>query len=174
MKGHVTGTVRERSHMEPVHTTIGIQRVGELTYSRADLTDADYADSFRIDLHDASLDAETWARILLEQTATGKAAPGLWRAMGLRLGPASSTLHVQGWRVEQVEPAYATLSARTWYMSGRAVVEASPTELALSLFVRYDHVAGRIIWPPIAVLHRRAVPRMLRHALVLGQRHGRR
>jgi hypothetical protein len=131
------------------------------------MADASYADFFAIDTSGGEESAETWARLLLEQSSTGRSAPSLWRLLGLRLGPAGSAEHVQGWRIADRGDSWIRLETSSWFMTAHAVVRVGRNQVGIALFVRYDHPVASGIWPPVSVLHRRAVPVMLRQAVGL-------
>jgi hypothetical protein len=50
-------------------------------------------------------------------------------------------------------------------MTAHAVVQVEDLQVSVALFVRYDRPIAALIWPPVSVMHRRAVPVMLREAL---------
>jgi hypothetical protein len=108
---------------------------------------------------------EEWARAVLEGTATGRAAPMLWRFLGLRLGPRPSPDHVQGWKIAARGDDWIRLETSSWYMTGHAVVRTADGVLSLSLILRFDHPIARVIWPPVSIGHGRAVPAMLHQAV---------
>lgn len=129
--------------------------------------DASYADFFAIDTSGGEESAKTWARLLLEQSPTGRSGPSLWRLLGLRLGPTGSADHVQGWRIADHGESWIRLETRSWFMTCHAVVRVDRNQIGIGLFIRYDHPVASVIWPPVSVLHRRAVPMMLRQAVGL-------
>ena len=49
-------------------------------------------------------------------------------------------------------------------MTAHAVVEVDDGQLAVALFLRYDRPIGALVWPTVSVMHRRAVPAILRQA----------
>src|SRR4051812_10611364 len=108
---------------------------------------------------------EQWARLTLEGTPTGRSAPTLWRLLGLRLGPMPSPDHVQGWKIADRGDGWIRVETSSWYMTGHAVVRATDDDVSLALFLRFDRLVARVIWPPVAILHRRGAPVMVHQAV---------
>jgi hypothetical protein len=145
---------------------VGWEHIPAAVRDASGITAPSYADRFRIGVGERrEASAEAWARIILEGTPTGQSAPRLWRLLGLRLGPTGSPDHVQGWEIAHREGHWVRLATASWAMSARAVVWLDDAEVSLALFVRVDRLPAAVIWPPVAVLHRRAVPVMLRQAV---------
>jgi hypothetical protein len=101
---------------------------------------------------------EGWARAALEETPTGRSAPSLWRLLGLRLGPRRSPDHVQGWKIADRRDNWIRLEAASWFMTAHAVVHVETGQVSVALFLRYDRPIAALVWPPVAIMHRRAVP----------------
>jgi hypothetical protein len=147
---------------------VGLTDVPSEIRGIAALAGADYADCFTATTswpRDRS--AEGWARVALEETPTGRAAPVLWRLLGLRLGPTPSPDYVQGWRVSDRGDDWIRIETGSWLMTAHAVVQADAQHVSLALFVRYERPIAALVWPPVSVLHRRAVPAILRQAVDL-------
>jgi hypothetical protein len=155
-----------RASGSEVVTVVGWEKIPAAIRHASAMPDPSYVDLFRVSVAeqpDAS--AEGWARAILEDTPTGRSAPRLWRLLGLRLGPPESPDHVQGWEIVHRDRRWIRLAAASWCMNARAVVWIEDGELSLAVFVRFDRPEAAIIWPPVAVVHRRAVPVMLRQAV---------
>src|SRR5215216_5860176 len=149
-----------------VVTAVGLSNVPEAIRSADTLARSDYVDCFTATAAGATdKSAEEWARALLEDTPTGRSAPSLWRLLGLRLGPTPSTDYVQGWQIAARADDWIRVEATSWCMTAHAVVRVDDGQLAVALFVRYDRRIADVIWRPVSVMHRRAVPIMLRQAL---------
>jgi hypothetical protein len=149
-----------------VTTAVGVGNVPEPIRRLEPLADPDYADVFTAPTSGAAdRSGEAWARAVLEQTPVGRSAPRLWRVLGLRLGPRPSPHHVQGWRIADRGDGWIRLEASSWFMTAHAVVLVDDGRLSLALFLRYERAIAAWIWPPVSVVHRRAVPVMLRQAL---------
>ena len=156
---------RTRDNNEVV-TAVGLSKVAKAIRRADTLARPDYVDCVTATAVGAiDKSAEEWARALLEDTPTGRSAPSLWRLLGLRLGPTRSTDYVQGWKIADRADDWIRIEATSWCMTAHAVVRVDDRQLSLALFVRYDRRIAALIWPPVSVMHRRAVPVMLRQAL---------
>jgi hypothetical protein len=130
------------------------------------LANPDYVDVFTIASREAKDNSpEEWARAALENTPTGRSAPLLWRSIGLRLGPRPSSQHVQGWTITGRAEDWIRMEAASWFMTANAVVKIDDGAVSAALFIRYDRPIAAVIWPPVSVMHRRAMPTLLRQAL---------
>lgn len=128
----------------------------------------DYSDFFEATV--ATTDGRTpeqWARAVFE----GAPPPVRWflvvgfrYGLGLRLGPRSSREHVLGWAIIDTESNSLTLESRSWLLTSRLVFQTESSRVTQSTFVRYDERIAAIVWPPVSILHRQIVPRLLRHA----------
>ncbi len=156
----------EREEDDNVMGVVGLTNVPEAIRCRDPLVDPDYVDLFTATTSEATTrSAEEWARVALEETPTGRSAPLVWRRLGLRLGPTSSPDHVQGWRIAARGDDWIRLETASWFMTAHAVIQVDDGHVSMALFLRYDQPIGAVIWPPVSVMHRRAVPVMLRQAL---------
>jgi hypothetical protein len=128
----------------------------------------DYTDSFEASVAAADhRTAEQWARAVFE----GAPRPVRWflvtgfrYGLGLRFALRPPSEHVLGWAIIDRKPDSLTLESRSWFLTSRLVFEADAARVTQSTFVRYDKRIAAIIWPPVAILHRQIVPRLLRHA----------
>jgi hypothetical protein len=102
---------------------------------------------------------------VLEDTPLGRSAPSVWRQLGLRLGPPQSPDYVQGWKIAARGDNWIRLETTSSLMTAHAVVHVDERHVALALFVRYDQPLAASVWPPVSIMHRRAVPAMLRQAI---------
>jgi hypothetical protein len=150
---------------EVVVTAVGVRNVPDVIRRLDTLAAPDYADVFTaVTSRARDRSAEAWARAVLEETPIGRSAPALWRLLGLRLGPPSST-HVQGWRIADRGDDWIRIEATSWFMTAHAVIHVEDGQVSVALFLRYDQPIAGVIWPPVSVMHRRGVPVMLRQAL---------
>ncbi len=127
----------------------------------------DYTDSFGASAASDDRTPEQWARAVFED------APRLVRwflltgfryGLGLRLAPRRSPEHVLGWAIIGRERDSLTLESRSWFLTSRLVFRTEVSRVTQSTFVRYDKRIAAVIWPPVSILHRQIVPRLLRHA----------
>jgi hypothetical protein len=151
---------------DTVMTVVGLSDIPATIRSHDTLASPDYVDVFTAPASGATeRSSEEWARALLEETPTGRAAPALWRSLGLRLGPTASAEHVQGWKIAARGDDWIRLETVSWFMTAHRIVHIDDRQLSLALFIRYDHPIASLVWMPVSALHRRAVPVMLRQAL---------
>ena len=147
-------------------TVVGLGNVPEGIRSLGAMDSPDYVDLSTVTTVGASdKSPEEWARAVLEETPTGRSAPFLWRALGLRLGPPNSPGYVQGWKIADRGDDWVRIEVASSFMTGHAVVQVDDRQLSLALFVRYDQPIAAFVWPPVSVMHRRAMPALLRQAL---------
>lgn len=149
-----------------VSAVIGLRDVPEGIGRVNTLANPDYVDVFTIASREAKDHSpEEWARAALENTPTGRSAPLLWQSIGLRLGPRPSSQHVQGWTITGRDQDWIRLETSSWFMTANAIVKIDDDQVSAALFVRYDRPIAAVIWPPVSVMHRRAMPTLLRQAL---------
>jgi len=157
--------VTPASHDGAVSTVVGLHNVPAAIRAIDTLVHPDYVDLFTASTSTApDRSPEEWARAVLEETPASRAAPRLWRLLGLRLGPRPSPDHVQGWRIAARGDDWIRFETASWYMTAHAVVRVAAGTVSLALFLRFDRRIAALIWAPVSVMHRRGVPVMLRQA----------
>jgi hypothetical protein len=127
-----------------------------------------YTDSFEAeDATGASRSPEQWARAVFE----GAPRPVRWFlvagfrfGLGLRFGPQGSPEHVLGWAIVERGSDSVTLQAQSWLLTSRLVFQTDGSRVKQSTHVRYDRPITAVIWPPVSIIHRQIVPRLLQHA----------
>jgi hypothetical protein len=150
----------------PIVSVVGWANFPESIRSLDTFASPDYADLFSAAIRGSTnSSAEDWARIVLEETSTGRSAPILWRSLGLRLGPTPSADYVQGWKIADRGQDWVRVETSSWCMSAHAVLHVDDGLVSLALFVRFDHPMAGVIWAPVSRMHRRGVPIMLRQAI---------
>lgn len=110
---------------------------------------------------------EQWARAVFEDAPRPVRwflVSGFRYGLGLRFGPRPSPEHVLGWAIIHRSPDSLTIEACSWFLTSRLVFRAETTRFTQSTYVRYDRRIAAIIWPPVSILHRQIVPRILWHA----------
>ncbi|HEY9374150.1 DUF2867 domain-containing protein [Streptomyces sp.] len=124
-----------------------------------------YADVFVLTTPDAAhRSPEQWARALFHDVA-GLQGQFVWRVLlGLRLRRGTSAELVAGWRIAERREGSIRLEARSWMLTGHLVVEVSEDSVSLATAVRYLRPAAARVWPPLAAIHRRLAPDLLRDA----------
>jgi hypothetical protein len=128
----------------------------------------DYKDSFQAELtagNDRS--PEQCARAVFEGAPWAMRwflVVGFRFGLGLRLASRSSPEHVLGWEILERTADSITLQAQSWFLTSRLVFRTDGLHLTQSTLVRYDRAIAAVLWPPVSLLHRQLVPRLVRHA----------
>ena len=145
-------------------TVVQLPKVPAEMWAAGAMDAADSVDVFAVDTpRAADTPAEEWARAALEQGA-GAAGQVLWRGvLGLRLHRTAES--VGGWAIVARGERWIRLEASSWFMTAHVVVYVYDERLVVATLVRYDRLLGGIVWPLAAILHRRAVPVLLRGAV---------
>jgi hypothetical protein len=123
----------------------------------------DYADHFT---HPTTAEAtpERWARAMFGDVADAGEIL-IWRViLGLRLSRGRSPDTVAGWRIGGRGDDWIRLEAASWFLSANLVIRTGGGRVALWTFLHYDRAVGHVVWPPLAAVHRRLVPGVLRTA----------
>jgi hypothetical protein len=123
----------------------------------------DYADSFTL-ATEVEAAPERWARAMFGHTPSAGEV-FIWRGLlGLRLARERSAATVGGWQITGRGPDWIRLEAASWFLTGNLLVQTAAGQVSLMTFLYYDRFLGRLWWPPLAAIHRRLVPGVLRHA----------
>jgi hypothetical protein len=148
-----TSTVRrERTAPDAIRSVSGFERF-------------DYVDVFTVSSRAAGdRTPEEWARAGIE-AATRIGGQFVWRTLlGLRLERESSPDHVGGWTIADRGDEWIRLAASSWFMTAHLVFRIDDGQASIATIIRYDLPIAPLIWLPVAVAHRRALPRLLHHA----------
>jgi hypothetical protein len=123
----------------------------------------DYVDLFTVAASGAGeASPEQWGRAAVEDVA-GLGGQFVWRVMcGLRLDPRPANDRVGGWKLAERGDRWLRLEAASWFMTAHLVVMRDDDGVSVATFIRYDRMAGAIIWPTLAVVHRALMPGLLR------------
>jgi len=152
--------------MSTAVVTVGLKEAPERICELTTFADSDYVDVTTITTAEArKRSPEQWARAVMEQAPLGRRARMLWRPLGLRLGPSGSSDHVQGWRIAQRGDDWIRVETGSWYMTAQAVCLVDDEHVSLALFLRYDRPIAALVWAAVGIMHRRAVPVMVRQGL---------
>src|SRR5207247_1137468 len=101
---------------------------------------------------------EEWARAAIEDAA-GLAGQFIWRVvLGLRLERRPSLDHVGGWKIGDRDDNWVRLEAASWFLTAQIVVQVDPEQVSVATFIRYDRPMAAVIWPPLSIGHRPAMP----------------
>jgi hypothetical protein len=145
----------------PVHSTIGPAELPGVFLAASALPDPDYADLFTLT---TSVDAtaEQCARAMFGDVPD-LAERFIWRVLlGMRLSRGRSPHTVAGWRIAARGEDWIRLEASSWFLTGNLVIRVTTHQLSLATFLRYDRMPGRLVWPPLSMVHRRLAPGLLR------------
>jgi hypothetical protein len=95
-----------------------------------------------------------WARLIV------------WRVLcGLRLEPRPSPDYLAGWRIADRGDSWIRIEASSWFMTVHIVFHVDEEHVSFSTFVCYDKAMAALVWPAVSIIHRRAVPDLLRYAV---------
>jgi hypothetical protein len=146
-----------------VHAARGWTAMPRHVVVATSLPDADYVDLFSLPTRvDAT--AEECARAMFGDVPDA-AERLIWRGLlGMRLSRGRSATTVAGWCIAARGENWIRLEARSWFLTGNLVIRVTTEQISLATLVRYDRVPGRLIWPPLSILHRRLTPGLLRDA----------
>lgn len=125
--------------------------------------DAHYVDVFTL-ATDVAASPEQWARAMFGDAPDAGELFIRRGLLGLRISRRAGPDTVAGWRIGARGEHWIRLEAESWFLSANLVVRAADGRLSLATFVRYDRAVGRVVWPPLAAVHRRLVPGVLRDA----------
>jgi hypothetical protein len=89
---------------------------------------------------------------------------GFRYGLNLRLASRASPEHVLGWAIIDRDANSITIESRSWYLTSRLLFQTEEARVKLSTYVHYDRPIAKVLWPPVSILHRQILPRLLRHA----------
>ena len=129
------------------------------------LPNPDYVDLFTLTAPDATeRSPEQWARAVIECVPMVRGFL-VWRViLGLRLEQRSSPECLGGWRIADRGDSWIRVEAASWFMTAHLVLNVDEDRVSFATFVGYDRRVAALAWPRLAVVHRRAVPGLLRGA----------
>jgi hypothetical protein len=129
------------------------------------VVDADYVDVFTVSTEGlANASPERWARAGVEHGA-GSGGQFVWRGiLGLRLDGRPSEDRIGGWTIAERADDWIRLEATSWFLTAHIIVHVGADQVSVATCVHYDRLPARIVWPRLAVVHRRAMPGLLRRA----------
>jgi len=127
------------------------------------LSRIDYGDQFHIHTS-RSLSAEQWMREVFGDTPSF-GQKFIWAGLlGLALHDGKSTSTIAGWQITGRGTNWVRIENRSWFLAANLICRIAGNDLSVTTVLRYDHWFGRWWWPPLAVVHRSLVPRLLRQA----------
>jgi hypothetical protein len=88
-----------------------------------------------------------------------------WRlVLGLRLGPRQSPDHILGWKIIDRRPDETVCQLPSRFLDAYNTSVKVDGTFVWSTFVGYTRPFAKVIWPPVALLHRPLVRMALRRA----------
>jgi hypothetical protein len=145
-----------------VDSAVGTHNIPESVSALSSLPGIDYADQFTL-FTQTDVPPEQWARAMFGDVLS-IAELLIWRGLlGLRLSRGRSPATVAGWRIGDRGDDWIRLEAASWFLTGNLLVQTADGRVSLSTFLHYDRCLGQAVWPPLSAVHRRLVPRLLRH-----------
>jgi hypothetical protein len=147
-------------------TVVQQRNVPEAIRSLSTLPKPDYVDLFTVTTSAAAdRSPEQWARAGVEDAA-GLAGQFVWRVLlGLRLGRRPSPDHVGGWKIGDRGDSWIRLEAASWFLTAQIVVQVDGGQVSVATFIQYDRRMAALVWPPLSIGHRQAMPGLLRRAV---------
>ena len=128
--------------------------------SVSSLSGIDYADRCTL-ATDVTATPEQWARAMFGDVPSA-AEELIWRGvLGFRLDRRRSADTVGGWRVGGRGADWIRLETGSRRFRAEMVVRTAERRVSWTTCLRYDRLAGRLLWPPLSAVHRRLVPRVL-------------
>ena len=124
------------------------------------LSHIDYGDEVSVPTTQTK-SAEHWARRIFGDTPN-VSQKSIWHGL-LRfpLHATKSPNHIAGWKIAGRGGNWIGMENQSWFMSANLICRTKDDKLSLVLIVKYEHWFGRLWWPPLAVVHRAIVPRLL-------------
>jgi hypothetical protein len=146
-----------------VDSAVGTHNIPESVRALSSLPDIGYADRFTLSTA-ADATPEQWARAIFGDVPS-IAELLIWRGLlGLRVSRQRSPATVAGWRIGECGDDWIRLEAASWFLAGNFLVQVADGRVSLGTFLHYDRLLGHGVWPPLAPVHRRLVPGLLRDA----------
>ena len=141
------------------------RNVPEAICSLSTMESPDYVDVFTVASVVTDTSPEQWARATVEGVSPwGRLIA--WRMLcGLRLESQPSPEHLAGWRIADRGDSWIRMEASSWFMTAHIVFHVDEGRVSFTTFVRYDNPVAALVWPAVSIVHRRAVPDLLRHAV---------
>jgi hypothetical protein len=148
-----------------VSRAVGTRNIPGAVRALSSLPVIDYADRFTLAVEGGrSATQEQWARAMFGDVPNGGELL-IWRGfLGLRLSRGRSPDTVAGWRIGDSGADWIRLEAASWFLTANLLVQTADARVSLVTFLHYKRRLGGMLWPSLAVVHRRLVPGVLRDA----------
>jgi hypothetical protein len=134
--------------------------------SLSTLATLDYIDLFTVTSSEAARwSPEQWAHGVVEDAA-GVGGQFVWRVLlGLTLERQPSPDRVGGWKIAGRGDDWIRLESASWFLTAQIAVQVDDGQVSVATFIRYDRRIAALMWPPLSIVHRRAMPALLRQAV---------
>lgn len=150
---------------DTVTSAVGTHNISSSARTLSSLPRIDYADQFTISTS-ADATPERWIRTMFGDVPS-RSELFIWRGLlGLRLSRARSPATVAGWRIDGLGENWIRLEATSWFLRANLVAGKKEGTVSLVTFLHYRWWLARVVWVPLAAVHRRLVPGVLRNAVV--------
>ncbi|HEY1827684.1 MAG TPA: DUF2867 domain-containing protein [Acidimicrobiales bacterium] len=87
--------------------------------------------------------------------------------LGLSIERISSPTHPLGWTVSGEGDGWLRLEASSPLLRAQIAGRIEDRSVSISTFIHYEGLLGRVLWPPVSLVHRRVGLRLLRSAAQL-------
>ena len=147
----------------PVTRLVGLREVPEDVRSLSTVSEPDYVDMYSLEsASDAT--AQTWARAMYEESLGARGRLIFGQVLGLKLAPPKTLGTVAGWRVAEQGEGWIRMEAEGKRVVGQIIVRTANGVLSVTTFIQYVSRLGSTTWTVWSILHRRAMPKLLRDA----------
>lgn len=150
----------------PVTRAVGIREVPEDVRTLSTMSEPDYADMYSL-ATPGNATALAWARAMYEETLGDRGRFIFGRILGLKLAPVKAAGTVAGWRVAEQGDDWIRLEAEGNRVVGQILVLTANGRLSVTTFIQYVSRLGSATWTMWSILHRRAMPKLLRDAAAI-------
>jgi hypothetical protein len=151
---------------DTVPTVVQQQTIPDRIRSLSNLARIDYGDLFTATRNTANTSAEQLARAIVEGAPHELSRRFLWRAvLGLRLEPHHSPGCMGGWKIGGRGDSWLRIEAASWFITAHVVFHVDDDHLSAATFIRYDRPVAAVLMPPVTLMHRCAMPGLLRYAV---------
>ena len=143
-----------------VEGVVGSDNLPQSARSHSSLPHISYADRFTLST-DTDSTPQQWARAIFGGTPN-RSQRFIWGGLlGLRLVREPSEATIAGWRIGGHGKDWIRLENSSWFMNANLLVQKIDGKVSLATLIQYTHWFARLWWPPLAIIHRFIVPRML-------------
>ncbi|HTA06848.1 MAG TPA: hypothetical protein VK774_10825, partial [Solirubrobacteraceae bacterium] len=151
-------------------STVRWQRdVPDAIRSLGALADADYEDIVTASAHGLpSRTPDEWVQAGFKGVPRGVLVltPFVQRVfLGLRLKLRPAPDRLLGWQIADRGENWLRIEAESWFLTGHVVMHADDERLSFASFIRYDRWLGKIVWPPVSLIHRQVALTLVRSAM---------